>query len=144
MKKNKKILIGLGLGVGAYLLWSLNRKKSTGVVEEISGRDTDFVKPKEKTKTLLHRGVESTGNSSNLGKQYVKINQNVFKTNPIKSFDYAVPQDAQYFIENDKGERRNVIRANRYGLVIDEKVIGKTMSKFLPMGESFIVYKENF
>lgn len=32
--KNKKLIIGLGLGVGAYLLWSLNRKKSTGVVEE--------------------------------------------------------------------------------------------------------------
>ena len=32
--KNKKLIIALGLGVGAYLLWKLNKKKSTGTVEE--------------------------------------------------------------------------------------------------------------
>jgi len=33
--KNKKLIIGLGLGVGAYLLWKLNRKKSIDAVEEV-------------------------------------------------------------------------------------------------------------
>lgn len=48
--KNKKIIIGLALGVGAYLLWNMKRKKSTGVVEEIketveSISETGGIKP---------------------------------------------------------------------------------------------------
>lgn len=34
MKKNK-IFIGLAVGIGAYLLWNLKRKKSSGVVEQV-------------------------------------------------------------------------------------------------------------
>jgi hypothetical protein len=137
--KTKKIIIGLGLGLGAYLLWKLKSKKSTGAVEVVK----ETVEPKQPNKTLLHRGVEVSGNESNLDKQFVRINFNVFKTNPVKSPSFSVPQDAQYFIENSKGERRDVIRANKYGLVIDEKIIRGT-SEFLPKGATFIVYKEDF
>jgi len=33
--KNKKLIIGLGLGIGAYLIWKLNRKKSVDAVEKV-------------------------------------------------------------------------------------------------------------
>jgi hypothetical protein len=48
--KNKTLIIGLGLGVGAYLLWKLSRKKSASAVEEVtetveSTTQTGGVKP---------------------------------------------------------------------------------------------------
>ena len=42
--KNKKIIIGLALGVGAYLLWNMKKNKSVSKTESVNDKDTSNVK----------------------------------------------------------------------------------------------------
>lgn len=53
--KNKKLIIGLGLGVGAYLLWNLKRKK----MAEPSIKQLDLDKSNQKPKSV--ESIPQTG-----------------------------------------------------------------------------------
>ena len=52
------------------------------------------------------------------------------------SFQYSTPQDALYYVENSKGERRDVTRVKRDGVVINHQLFdGRKSNPFIKRGE---------
>ena len=62
--KTKNAIIGLALGVGAYLLWNLKRKKSSGVVEQVKETVEKAVEPLKTKDEEVFRGINSFAKST--------------------------------------------------------------------------------
>ena len=120
--KNKNLIVGLGVAVLLYFIFK--SKKGNQVAEQVSEKVKETVKP---TKQLL------------------KITNSLFsQKTPFKDYTYRVPQNDRYIVENSKGETRDVLKANRSNIVIDENVSATKRSGFLLTGDTFKIYKTKF
>lgn len=137
--KNKNLIVGVGVAILLYFIFK--SKKGKQVTEQVAEKVKETVKPKEKT--LLYKGVEMSGTTSNIGKQLIKIDINVMKRLGYNLNSYRTPQDELLFVENSKGERAEVLRINNRGVVIDRTLFdGKRNNPFINRGDTFKLYKE--
>ena len=138
--KNKNLIVGLGVAVLLYFIFK--SKKGKQVTEQVSEKAKETVKP---TKELITREVVSRGDTRVSGKQLLKITNPLFsQKTPFKDYTYRVPQNDRYIVENSKGETRDVLKANRSNVVIDENVSATKRSGFLLTGDTFKIYKTKF
>ena len=138
--KNKNLIVGLGVAVLLYFIFK--SKKGKQVTEQVSEKVKETVKP---TKELITREVVSRGDTRVSGKQLLKITNPLFsQKTPFKDYTYRVPQNDRYIVENSKGETRDVLKANRSNVVIDENVSATKRSGFLLTGDTFKIYKTKF
>ncbi len=138
--KNKNLIVGLGVAVLLYFIFK--SKKGKQVTEQVSEKVKETVKP---TKELITREVVSRGDTRVSGKQLLKITNSLFsQKTPFKDYTYRVPQNDRYIVENSKGETRDVLKANRSNIVIDENVSATKRSGFLLTGDTFKIYKTKF
>ena len=138
--KNKNLIVGLGVAVLLYFIFK--SKKGKQVTEQVSEKAKETVKP---TKELITREVVSRGDTRVSGKQLLKITNPLFsQKTPFKDYTYRVPQNDRYIVENSIGETRDVLKANRSNIVIDENVSATKRSGFLLTGDTFKIYKTKF
>lgn len=138
--KNKNILVGVGVAILLYFIFK--SKKVKQVTEQVSEKVKETVKP---TKELITREVVSNGSTRMGGKQLLKTTNPLFRQKtPFKDYTYRVPQNDRYIVENSKGEIRDVLKANRSNIIIDENVSATKLSSFLLTGDTFKVYKTKF
>ena len=137
--KNKNVIIGVSVAILLYFIFK--SKKGKQVTEQVSEKIKETVKP---TKELITREVLSR-DSRMSGKQLLKITNPLFsKKTPFKDYTYRVPQNDRDIVENSKGEIRDVLKANRANILIDENVSASKRSGFLLTGDTFKVYKTKF
>ena len=138
--KNKNVIIGVSVAVLLYFIFK--SKKGKQITEQVSEKVKETVKP---TKELITREVVSNGSTRMGGKQLLKTTNPLFRQKtPFKDYTYRVPQNDRYIVENSKGEIRDVLKANRANILIDENVSASKRSGFLLTGDTFKVYKTKF
>jgi len=132
----------VGVGVAILLYFIFKSKKGKQVTEQVAEKVKETVKPKKNK--FVYNGVEVSGSTSNLGLQFVQITPTIMNKEGFTSFQYSTPQGTLYYVENSKGERRDVVRVKRDGVVINHQMFdGKKTNPFLKRGETFKLYKEN-
>ena len=135
--KNKNIIYGLGVAVLLYFLFK--SKKGKQVTEKVTEKVKETITPNSNEK--IYKGMEVDGSATNLRMQYVQIPPTIMEKVGFTSPMFTTPKEL-FFIENSKGERRDVVRASKKGVVISEMVGDGKESTFLPRGSSFVLYKE--
>lgn len=138
--KNKNLIVGVGVAILLYFIFK--SKKGKQVTEQVAEKVKETVKPKQNK--FVYKGVEVSGGTSNLGLQFIQITPTIMSKEGFTSFQYSTPQDALYYVENSKGERRDVTRVKRDGVVINHQLFdGRKSNPFIKRGETFKLYKEN-
>ena len=131
--KNKNLIYGVGVAILLYLLFK--SKKGKQVAESVK----ETVSPSSNEK--IYKGMVKDGSASNMRMQYIQLPTMVMEKIGFKSPILNTPQDS-FFVENSKGEQRDVVRASKRGIVIAETLQDGTESVYLPTGESFVLYKK--
>jgi len=138
--KNKNLIVGVGVAILLYFIFK--SKKGKQVTEQVAEKVKETVKPKQNK--FVYKGVEVSGTTSNLGLQFIYITPTIMNKEGFKGYNYSTPQDTLYYVENSKGERRDVVRVKRDGVVINHQIFdGRKNNPFLKTGETFKLYKEN-
>jgi len=141
--KNKKLIIGLGLGIGAYLIWNLKRKKSSGVVEQVKETVEKAVEPLKTKDEEVFRGVNEFAKSTRVqNKQYVRI------PNPHKLLGKSNATRLEYLqkgedfeVENSRGERKKVLGYSNVGVILNVPITDAGQGGWLEKGETFKLLK---
>ena len=131
--KNKNLIYGVGVAVLLYFLFK--SKKGKQVAESVK----ETITPNSNEK--IYKGMEVDGTATNMRMQYVQIPPTIMEKIGITSPMFTTPKELLY-IENSKGERRDVVRASKRGVVISEMVGDGKESTYLPRGSSFVLYKD--
>ena len=135
--KNKNLIYGLGVAVLLYFLFK--SKKGKQVTEKVTEKVKETITPNSNEK--IYKGMEVDGTTTNMRMQYVQIPSTIMEKIGFTSPMFTTPKEL-FFIENSKGERRDVVRASKRGVVISEMVGDGKESTYLPRGGSFVLYKE--
>ena len=143
MKKNK-IFIALAVGIGAYLLWNLKRKKSSGVVEQVKETVEKAVEPLKTKDEEVFRGVnEFTKNMRVQNKQHIRIpnpHKLLGKPNNAIRLEYLQKGD-NFEVENSSGERKKVLGYSNVGIILDVPITDAGQGGWLEKGEAFKLFK---
>ena len=142
MKKNK-IFIALAVGIGAYLLWNLKRKKSSGVVEQVKETVEKVAEPLKTKDEEVFRGINDFAKSTRVqNKQYVRIpNPNILLGKPNASRLEYLQRGEDFEVENSRGERKKVLGYSNVGVILDVPVTDSGIGGWLEKGETFKLLK---